>query len=330
MNQRRRDDHAHERADGQREHSASERQLLSAFRRHHGPPRRLGALDVGLFVRHGRRPARRPEPTVRHDPWLECVGKQAGRDRPSEEPPPQRGDEFAQSLGQRQTWTLARERTDPLAGHPAIRRDVEDAVETTADADLHRRCEVVEMEELRRRVGLGQTASEPVHQGRGETRAAIRGQRHRRTQHARGATEGGRFATVRPVLRPKRAGGRTRTRRPGAAWRPRSTARGCSPQRRRRARTTRTRHGPRRGHRRSPTSPPRTRWRSRVGPPGCRSRCCRGRRPLRSGSCVPPADSDLRTPGAHGRRRRRASRRARPRNRRTLRRRGGRAGRPLP
>ena len=55
------DDHERSRRSQRRPPTPSaERQLLAALRRHHRPPLRLGALDVGLLVGDGRLPALRP------------------------------------------------------------------------------------------------------------------------------------------------------------------------------------------------------------------------------------------------------------------------------
>ena len=79
---------------------AGEGQLLAALRRHHRPPLRLGALDVGLLVGDRRSPTMGLQPVVGDEPRRARVAAQARRDRPALEPPAQRAEHLGQPIGQ--------------------------------------------------------------------------------------------------------------------------------------------------------------------------------------------------------------------------------------
>ena len=82
-------------------------------------------------------------------------------------------DQLRRPLGQRQPGSLAGQRADTLARHPAVRGDVEHPVETLLDRRGDRRREIVEVEELRRRVVLREAGGRGPTRGRGEPRAAV-------------------------------------------------------------------------------------------------------------------------------------------------------------
>ena len=143
----------------------AEGQLLPALGRDHRPPPRFGALDERLLVGHRRSPTVGLQPVVGDQPRLPRVTAQAGRDRAALEPPSQRADHLGDPVGQRDPRSRPAQRPHPLARHPAVRGDVEDAVESTLDGERDGRGEVVEVEELRRRVVLGRRAGRTRRRG---------------------------------------------------------------------------------------------------------------------------------------------------------------------
>ena len=200
---------------------AGEGQLLAALGRDHRPPARLGALDERLLVGDRRPPAVGLQAVVGDEPRLAGVTAQPGRDRAPLEPPAQRADHLGEAVGQRDPRPCPAERTHPLARHPTVGRDVEDAVEALVDGQRDGRGEVVEVEELGRRVVLAEALPEPGGEGGGERRRAVGGHRHDRAQHGGRACRAPPGARRRPSPRPSPAGGRRRTRRRGGGWRPR-------------------------------------------------------------------------------------------------------------
>ena len=201
---------------------AGQRQLLAPLRRDHRPPLGLGALDVRLLVGHRRPPAVRLQPVVGDEPRLTGVAAQARRDRAPLEPPAQRADDLGDPVGQPDARPGAGQRAHPLAGDPPVGRDVEHAVEAPVDGERDGRREVVEVEELGRRVVLADALAEARRRARAASddvpSAAIGDDR---PQHGDRAAGHGRGASRRPSPRRSPAGGRRRTRRRGAGWRPR-------------------------------------------------------------------------------------------------------------
>ena len=108
----------------------------------------------------GVHPAARRRPFDDH-PGFEGVGQEPGRDRTSLEPPAEPGHQLAEPLREREPGALAGEGPHPFTGHPAVGRDVEDPVERVDHSELDGRGEIVEVEELRRRIGLGESSPEP-------------------------------------------------------------------------------------------------------------------------------------------------------------------------
>ena len=197
-------------------------ELLAALRRDHRPPPRLGALDVRLLVGDRRPPAVRLQPVVGDEPRVRacsCAGRAgSGRAGSASAAPPTTS---ADAIGQLDPRPRAAERAHPLAGDPAVGRDVEHAVEALVDGEDDGRGEVVEVEELGRRVVLAEALAEPGGERAGERGRAVGGHRHDRAQHGDGAARALPAPAVGHRLDRRPAGGRRRTRRRGAGWRPR-------------------------------------------------------------------------------------------------------------
>ena len=111
--------------------------------------------------------------------------------------------------------------TNPLAGDPTVGGDVVDAVEPVLGGKQHGGGEIVEVEELGRRVVLAETLPHTGRQRRGQAAGAVGCHRDGRSQHGDRAARHGEAPLVGQLLDRRRVGGRRRTRRRAAARRPR-------------------------------------------------------------------------------------------------------------
>ena len=198
-----------------------ERQLLAALRRDHRPPLGLGALDVGLLVRDGRRPSGRTQLVVGDDPRVRVYDRRPGgigprwnRHRSAPTTSATRS-----GSGSRNPCPVSARTRSPgmLPSGATLNTSSSRAVTASATADA--------TSSWWTNWASGSASPNgcpnPAVSARGERRRAVGGDRDSRTQHRHRAARRPRRATPRSSPRQQPADVRTRTSGRDGARRPR-------------------------------------------------------------------------------------------------------------
>lgn len=179
-------DHSGERAaDG--DDNGPECQLLASTTAQALEWSRAAAPHERLLVGVGRNPALGSESVTRHHPGMHRIGEHVGRGRRQSQTPANGGGATSQRLGQTDQPPSPVERAEPLGRDPSLGRDVEDSIESVSASEIDRGGEVIEMDELGRRLEVVRAYASTRPQRPGHPSGLFFGHRNGGTQDRNGA-----------------------------------------------------------------------------------------------------------------------------------------------